>query len=318
MMSINPQQPIHRKKPAVCAFTGLAGSPLSLVAKPSKTKLVLMHRCFNQHAGDRREKDTHCRCERLGERVPFATAQLLVEREFADWLLVWNAKKNDYTPSKLSIVARPNTGTTQLTNDQREEQQKDLREHRRDKKHEKIKAKTVERAKKVLKRLVAKGAISEQDAIDGLGIVFSDGTTGSIDPERFFSSTVLDALLPVMRHHWNNVLGREHLNAAKTDNWFMKDAPEGKGKIVSGGYGSEKVSRIWAIYDEQQKEGPERIWRRSTPGGTDPEQFVGGENEEGDMEATDNYSSPIRDSNFESQVQPNPTKTKNLGDRATP
>jgi hypothetical protein len=62
------------------------------------------------------------------------------------------------------------------------------------------------------------------------------------------------------------------------------------------------------MYLEQQKVGPERRARKSKPEGTNPEHFVGGENEDGDFEFINSYSSPIRDSNFEAQVEPDPRK----------
>jgi|ERR1700733_13558074 len=50
--------------------------------------------------------------------------------------------------------------------------------------------------------------------------------------------------LPLRKEGWNKLLAELGLSMSRGQ--FLTDAPTGRGELVSGGYSSEKVSRVYA------------------------------------------------------------------------
>src|ERR1700677_2482437 len=64
------------------------------------------------------------------------------------------------------------------------------------------------------------------------------------NPEKFNGSATDEVLLRLSAHYWNKVL--ENQGLAESRGEFLADAPHGKGRLISGGYDSEKISRVHA------------------------------------------------------------------------
>jgi hypothetical protein len=160
-----------RKPPVKRAFYGLSGSSFSVTtavsqqAKPKnlRKELVLVHFCFDQERGESKPGHTNstecarCVCDL---RIPKGLAYDLVDGKQADFLLVPNPKTEKPTKFHRAIVVRRVVvaGETLFA------LAPTAKADRREIKHEQIKAAIRCKARRILQRLFAASAISQQES----------------------------------------------------------------------------------------------------------------------------------------------------------
>jgi hypothetical protein len=188
---------------------------------------VKVHRCFNQLAGQ--EKPKSCSCK---DKISFADASGIIARGEADWLLVRNPKTNNLVKFERAIVARASKQEIKA-------QAKQLQTYHKNE------TAILERFRKLLEKEVSKGdlppavlKISEMELRAYLG---SPETLRDIFPE-FGIDPLWGKVVKLSSDFWIN-----HADAVKISEdsgRFMKLAPQGRGKVVTGGYDSEKLEQI--------------------------------------------------------------------------
>jgi len=93
------------------------------------------------------------------------------------------------------------------------------------------------------RRLVPKSKLSESDVLDGIKNL-----------EKFNGSDAYPAARRLSEHYWNTALVNRKLSMSRGE--FLTDAPHGRGKPISVGIDSDKISKLRAQYD---KEGSGRV-----------------------------------------------------------
>jgi len=230
-----------RKLPALRAFTGLSGSAFSTLRvvppqapQPPAKKAVLVHTCFDQQIGD--IKPDRCKCS---AHFTKAEAYEAVDAGRASFLLVKNPKTPKLTKNHRAIVVHQQTvdGQTLFA------LASPLKPNRRDMRHEAIKNKVRQDARRILQKLLSVGAISPQDA------QMTDTDLEAIfqKPESFLEwisarKRLRDAFAAVVELWWNNILGYHRLHAEAGQ--FMSDADRGAGVLVTGGYDATKLAEV--------------------------------------------------------------------------
>jgi hypothetical protein len=242
-----------RKPPAVRRFSGIAGSPLahvneavSVVGAPKPAQvgpsnvtrmrdMVLLHYCFDQQAGA--TKKEHCTCEERAERVTRDVAEQYVNGGLADWLIVKNGRaKTGTSVFRRAIVIRSVViGGEKLFARPSEWKSKRLA---RDEKHEAIKVTIRDKARNLLRKMFAKGAIAQalfqtlqNDA--ELDSLFTDLTKFESfsrmlgEQEQYW---FLKRFTEILAHWWNSVLGFHRLDV--NAGTMVKHASAGVGRIV--------------------------------------------------------------------------------------
>jgi len=151
-----------RKLPALRAFTGLAGSSFSKLhvvppraPQPSPAKCIKVHFCFDQGAGE--TKPDRCKCS-----VHFTKEEAYeaVDAGRASFLLVKNPRTPKLTKNHRAIVVHQHTVDGQALF----AVASPVKPDRRDVRHEAIKNKVRQDARRILQKLLSVGAISPQDA----------------------------------------------------------------------------------------------------------------------------------------------------------
>ena len=215
---------IH-KAPPKRAFSGLAGSSLSVVSTPvpqvPKTikKDVLVHFCFDQERGD--SKDGRCGCSL---RVTRNRAYELVDAKQADFLLIPNPKTEKLVKFHLGIVVR----RVKVAGELLFALEPPTKPDRRDVKHQQIKGGILHEARQILRKLFKSGAISHAD----LQMSEEDLITAISSPDPFLAKikSYKKDWLKISLHWWNNALGYRHLNADVGK--YLDGADHGKGLPV--------------------------------------------------------------------------------------
>jgi hypothetical protein len=223
------------------AFTGLAGSAFATLKvvpaqtpQPPTKKPILVHFCFNQEAGE--TKPNRCKCH---VRITKEQAYQFVDAGSAQFLLVKNPRTDKLTKFHRAIVAQQRTVDGQTLFALAEPVKPD----RRDAKHAAIKTEIMRDARRVLQKLLAVGAISQEEA----GMPDPDLERAFQNPEPFLKrissrKRLRDAFAAVVVHWWNNILGFHRLNAEAGQ--FMPDADRGTGLPVTGGYDQTKLDTV--------------------------------------------------------------------------
>jgi hypothetical protein len=221
------RRPVPRKPPAKRLFSGIAGSPLAQVNKPTvgpplpkvtrMRDMVLLHYCFDQQAGE--TKQEHCKCEERAERVPRNVAEEYVKDGVADWLIVKNSRAKTGT----SIFRRALVVRSVVIEGQKlfaVSSNWKPKSSRADK-HEAIKADIRDRAKNLLRKMFSKGVIA-QDVFQKLqtdaelDLLFANPTKSTEflsmlagQEQQWFRKRLVEIIL----HWWNSVLGFHRLAA---------------------------------------------------------------------------------------------------------
>jgi hypothetical protein len=242
-----------RKSPAKRLFSGMAGSPLAQVVKPSPPvsapkpaqvgppsvtriwDLVLLHYCFDQQVGE--AKKEHCKCEERTERVPFDVAEQYVKDGLADWLIVKNARaKTGTSIFRRAIVMR----SVVIDSERLFARPSEWKSKRldRDEKHEAIKVTIRDKAKNLLRMMFSKGVIAqdmfqtlqddaELDLLLTDRVKFEEFARMLVEQEQhFFHKRFVNLAV----YWWNSVLGFHRLDV--NAGTMMKDASAGTGEIV--------------------------------------------------------------------------------------
>lgn len=242
----------QRKTPAKRAFTGLAGSsfatttPVSPQHKPKdpRQQSVLVHFCFNQEQGA--SKAERCSCKL---RLSMDRAYKLVDGKQADFLLVKNPKTSKLAKFHRAIVIRQTTvaGETLFA------VSAPVKQDRRDKTHEQIKAGIRVKARGILHRLFAARTISpaEMQMPDGdIDAILADSSKLTAFLEKISGQKRLQkAWTSLSFMWWSNILGFHRLSANAGQ--YLVDADRGTGIAVSGGYDTAKVDQVSGAADTE-------------------------------------------------------------------
>lgn len=250
----------QHKKPAIRAFTGIAGSPLSKLAdvtpvsttkpkveasKPISDKIVLLHFCFDQRDGE--TKPASCRCK---ERVKYQVAENYVDNHRADWLRFKHWKAKDFSISHEAIVVRrmhqvdgemiyavvPISPTTdQVIEDSR--------------------AALRRQARRMLIAVFMSGASGKRqlhtapdDEIDDMIENPAEFAENNLRGKNYKETVAL------VKKFWNYLLAGRKLSV--NQGRYMLDADPGMGELVTGGYDLGKISQV---ADKQETANQRRV-----------------------------------------------------------
>lgn len=245
----------QRKKPAKRLFNGMAGSPLAQIAvaeqaipsppvskavEPSVKNMVLLHFCFDQQGGE--TKNEWCPCKK---RISRDAAFALVRSGCADWLLTKNGKaKSGVSEFHRAIVVR----FVVLDGEKLYAVKPPLTIDRREKKHEAIKQTIRDKARRLLQKLFAKGAIS-QAVLEMPNAELDELLGDGHKTDKFLTkltelgqNDLRKKMARIIEHWWNNILGYHRLNVEAYR--YLEDADRGKGLAVSGGNDSGHLDQI--------------------------------------------------------------------------
>jgi hypothetical protein len=223
------------KKPALRAFSGLAGSPASTVIRtaPPFKQTVVVHFCHDQQAGE--TKPDRCDCDL---RILRNEAYELTDSDQADWLLMKTKTEKRAKCHKAIVMRRALVNGEILF-----ALTPSVKPSARDAKHESIKNDIKLRARRILQKLLASGTISP----DVAKISDVDLEDALKHPEEFLGR--IPARKNVQKHWrdlafrwWGNVLG--YLRLSENAGQFMDHADRGAGLAVSGGFNSTKVDQV--------------------------------------------------------------------------
>lgn len=225
------------------AFVGLAGSAFSKRApKPRDPLAVLVHFCFDQESDE--QQPERCNCSL---RITKRKASEYVDAGKAKFLLVKNAKKQTLVKFHYAIVVRQILIDDKFVFAIPRPDGPIVSESKREEKHNAI-ANTIRGdARRVLQKLLAKGAISPKEAKPsdaGLEALFqnSDMFCVHISSQKRLQSEWLD----VVKHWFNNILA---LGGLGVDAGLTSDADRGEGLQLTGGYGHVEVQKISDAHD---------------------------------------------------------------------
>src|SRR5258706_5422214 len=188
---------------------------------------IKVHRCFNQTAGQ--EKPSSCSCK---DRITFSEASAMIARGEAEWYLIRNPKKNVRVKFQRAVVACP-------LKSELKEQSKQLQTYRKNETN------IFERFRKLIEKQVSKGdlppavlKISEMELRAYLG---SPEKLRDTFPE-FGINPLWQKVVKLSSDFWIN--HTDALKISEDAGRFMKLAPQGRGKVVTGGYELAQLEQI--------------------------------------------------------------------------
>jgi len=214
-----------QKAPTKRAFSGLAGSSLTVVSPPATQvpkvikKDVLVHFCFDQERGE--SKKDRCNCN---SRVSRYRAIDLVDSKLADFLLVRNPKTQKLVKFRRAIVIH----RVEVAGGVLFALEPPKKEDPRDKKHQQIKGRILHEARQILRKLFKSGSISHAD----LQMSDEDLVVAISSPDPFLAKikSYKKDWTKISLHWWANILGYHRLNA--DFGRFLDGADHGKGLPV--------------------------------------------------------------------------------------
>jgi hypothetical protein len=227
---------------------------------------IKLHRCFNQTAGQ--EKPHSCSCK---DRINFSEASAMIARGEADWLLIRNPKTHALVKFQRAIVARPSKQQIQA-------HAKQFQTYRRNETH------LFERFRKITESEVSKGdlppAVLKISEMELRAYLAAPEKLRDTFPE-FGIEPLWEKVVGLSADFWIN-----HADADKISEdagRFLTAAPQGRGKLVSGGYTSAKLEQI-SGYDVEAASESGNLRELGTlfrvrPEGYGPDQFESSEHD---------------------------------------
>ncbi len=238
----------------------LKSRTLFITPKKITDPRIKLHRCFNQIAGQ--EKPNSCSCK---DRITFSEASAMIVRGEADWLLIRNPKINALVKFQRAIVARPSKSEIK-------EQSTQLQTYRKNE------TGILERFRKFALSEFSKGnipqAVVKVSDAELRVYLASPEQLRELFPE-FGIKRLWKRLTDFSSDFWIN-----HADAIKISEdtgKYMKLAPQGRGKVVTGGYDLAKLEQVAAYdVDAASESGNQRELGslfRVRPEGYGPDQF---------------------------------------------
>jgi hypothetical protein len=194
---------------------------------------IKIHRCFLQTAGQ--EKSSSCSCK---DRTTFSEASAMIARGEADWLLVRNPKTTALVKFQRAVVVRPSKSEVK-------EQSKQLQTYRKNETN------IFERFRKLIEKEVSKGdlppAVLKIGEMELRAYLGSPETLRDTFPE-FGIEPLWGKVVKLSSDFWIN--HADALKISEDSGRFMKLAPQGRGKVVTGGYDLAKLEQVGG-YDKE-------------------------------------------------------------------